>query len=57
MLVLKRKSDEEIVIGSDIKIKVIDVGNGKVTLGISADKKKYKIVRHELLQDPKIAIS
>ncbi|MDD2573915.1 MAG: carbon storage regulator CsrA [Firmicutes bacterium] len=36
MLILTRKKDESIVIGNDIVIKVVDVEEGRVKLGISA---------------------
>lgn len=36
MLILTRKKDESIVIGNDIVIKVVDVEEGRVRLGISA---------------------
>ena len=36
MLVLSRRNDEEIMIGDDIKIKVISIQADKVRLGIEA---------------------
>lgn len=36
MLVLSRRNDEEIMIGDDIKIKVISIQGDKVRLGIEA---------------------
>jgi carbon storage regulator len=38
MLVLSRKTDEKIIIGESISITVIEIGNGKVRLGIDAPK-------------------
>ncbi len=52
MLVLSRKTDEAIVIGDDIVIKIISVDKGVVKLGIEAPK-NISIVRQELLEDVK----
>ncbi len=52
MLVLARKSDESIVIGDDITIKVISIDKGVVKLGIEAPK-DVSIIRNELLEDVK----
>lgn len=38
MLVLSRKKEEEIVINGDIIVKVVDINNGVVKLGIEAPK-------------------
>ena len=38
MLVLTRKLGEEIVIGGDIRVTVVEVANGRVKLGIVAPK-------------------
>lgn len=38
MLVLARQRDEEIMIGDDIKITVVDFRDGKVRLGITAPR-------------------
>lgn len=54
MLVLARKLDESIVIGDDIKVKVIAVEKGVVKLGIEAPS-DISIVRSELLEDVKDA--
>lgn len=47
MLVLSRKKEEGIVIDGNIEIKVTDIGDGRVKLGITAPKDK-EIVRSEL---------
>lgn len=36
MLVLSRKRSEEIVIGNDVKVVVVEIRDGKVRLGITA---------------------
>ena len=47
MLVLTRKTDEEILIGEDIKIKLVRVRGNSVRLGIDAPR-DVRIVRGEL---------
>lgn len=37
MLVLSRKKDQEILIGDNVKIRVLQASNGRVRLGIVAD--------------------
>ncbi|MDD3297990.1 MAG: carbon storage regulator CsrA [Firmicutes bacterium] len=49
MLILTRKKDESIVIGNDIVIKVVDVEEGRVKLGISAPG-DVSIHRYEIYQ-------
>jgi len=49
MLVLTRKVNEGIIIGDNIKIKVIAVEGNKVKLGIIADK-DVSIVREEIME-------
>ncbi|MAE68723.1 MAG: carbon storage regulator [Candidatus Peribacteraceae bacterium] len=48
MLVLSRKKDESIRIGHDITITVIDIGKGRVKIGIDAPD-DVRILRGELL--------
>ena len=36
MLVLSRKEDQSIVIGGEIVVSVVDIGRGRVQLGITA---------------------
>ena len=48
MLVLSRRIDEEIVIGEDIRIRVLDTKCGRVRLGISAPDSVH-VLRAELL--------
>lgn len=38
MLVLSRHKDEEIIIGNDIRVMVVDIRGDKVRLGIQAPK-------------------
>ena len=48
MLILTRKKDESILIGKDIKLKIISIEDGKVKVGIEAPK-DVEILRKELL--------
>ncbi len=50
MLVLSCKIDEGIMIGDNIRVVVIDVINGKVKLGIQADK-SIPVHRDKIYQD------
>ena len=47
MLVLSRKKEEEIIVDEDINIKILEIKEGKVKVGIDAPKNK-KIIRKEL---------
>ena len=47
MLVLQRKTEQSLVIGDKIVVKVLRVRGGRVTLGIEAPK-KVKIRRNEV---------
>jgi len=52
MLVLARKTDESILLGDDIVIKVISIDKGVVKLGIDAPR-DVNIIRSELIEDVK----
>jgi carbon storage regulator len=47
MLVLTRKPNQTIKIGDTVKIKIIEIGNGFVKIGIEAPK-EIQIYREEL---------
>ena len=48
MLVITRKNQESFLIGEEIEIQVVDIGQGKVRIGIEAPK-HLKIVRKEIM--------
>ncbi|SMP88460.1 carbon storage regulator, CsrA [Epsilonproteobacteria bacterium SCGC AD-308-P11] len=52
MLVLARKTDESIVIGDNVIVKIISIDKGVVKLGIEAPP-DITILRSELLEDVK----
>ena len=52
MLVLTREPNESIRIGTDITITVLDVGRGRVRLGITAPS-DVKLLRTELEDEPR----
>lgn len=54
MLVLTRKTDDEIKINADITIKVLSISDGQVKLGISAPD-NIEIYRGEIYDKIKIA--
>lgn len=47
MLVLSRKFNEEIVIGNDIRVKILDISGNRVRLGISAPN-HVPVLREEI---------
>ena len=47
MLILSRKKDESIIIDGNIEIKIIEIEDGKVKIGIEAPK-NIEILRKEL---------
>ena len=49
MLVLSRRSGEEIVVGTDIRVHVLKVGRGRVQLGICAPR-DVTVYRHEVVR-------
>ncbi len=49
MLVLTRKANEGILIGSDVRITVVRVADGRVKLGIEAPE-KVRLLREELAE-------
>jgi carbon storage regulator len=49
MLVLTRKAGQIITIGEDIRIKIVDIGNGIVKIGIEAPR-ELPIYREELYE-------
>jgi carbon storage regulator len=50
MLVLTRKQNEGILIGSDIIVTVINIEGDKIRLGIEAPK-NIRVIREELLKE------
>jgi carbon storage regulator len=49
MLVISRKMGEALLIGDQIKISIISLGNDKVAVGIDAPK-EIRIIREELAE-------
>lgn len=49
MLILSRKKEESLIINGNIEIKVLDMGNGIVKLGIVAPK-EVEVHRKEIYQ-------
>lgn len=52
MLILTRKPEESIMIGDDVEVKVLDIHDNKVRLGISAPK-DVVVHRREVYQEIK----
>lgn len=50
MLVLTRKTDESIMIGDDVQIKVVSVDGNKVRLGITAPR-EVQVHRLEIYEE------
>lgn len=49
MLILQRKKSQSIVIGDNIKVTILDIGNDQVKIAIEAPK-SIPVVRDELLE-------
>ena len=52
MLVLKRKAGESIIVADNIEIKIIEVEEGRIKIGIDAPK-EVSILRKEVLDETK----
>ena len=52
MLVLKRKAGESIIVADNIEIKIIEVEEGRIKIGIDAPKEVI-IIRKEVLDETK----
>ncbi len=52
MLVLKRKAGESIIVADNIEIKIIEVEEGRIKIGIDAPK-EVSIIRKEVLDETK----
>ena len=52
MLVLKRKAGESIIVSDNIEIKIIEVEEGRIKIGIDAPK-EVSIIRKEVLDETK----
>jgi carbon storage regulator len=50
MLVLKRKAGESIIISNSIEIKIIEIEDGRIKIGIDAPK-NVSIIRKEVLDE------
>jgi len=55
MLILKRKIDEEIKIGSAITIKILGIADNQVKIGIEAPK-SVQVYRSEILEKVKQSV-
>ncbi len=53
MLVLKRKAGESIIISDNIEIKIIEIEDGRIKIGIEAPK-EVSILRKEVLDETRI---
>ena len=53
MLVLKRKAGESIIVNENIEIKIIEIEEGRIKIGIEAPK-EVSILRKEVLDETRI---
>ncbi|ADH60320.1 carbon storage regulator, CsrA [Thermoanaerobacter mathranii subsp. mathranii str. A3] len=49
MLILTRKVGQAIIIGEDIEIKILEIGEGQIKVGITAPK-NISVLRKELVE-------
>ena len=52
MLVLNRKPGESIILGDNIEIKILEIQDGKIKIGIEAPK-EVRVLRKEVYDDVK----
>ncbi len=56
MLVLSRKVNEEIIIGDNIRVRLVKIGGGRARLGISAPPevsvRRAELAKNEPARDP-----
>ena len=52
MLILSRKIDESIILGDNVEIRILDIQDGRVKIGIEAPK-EISIIRRELYEEVK----
>lgn len=52
LLILNRKADESIILGDNIEIKILDIVDGKVKIGIEAPE-EVTILRKEIYEEIK----
>jgi len=56
MLVLSRKRGQKILIGDDIEIVTVKVGDGSVRIGVRAPR-EMRIIREELLERKEVPVA
>jgi carbon storage regulator len=56
MLILKRRINEEIKIGSEITIKILGIADNQVKIGIEAPK-RIEVYRSEILEKVKQSVA